>query len=118
LKRASPVGRVHQADGGEVMAGDVSGELTAVRIPAGIAFRLLRQAGALPVERQHAIGIERQQVGRVEILRFLERTAGQSNRGERQGPRRISDGELDLLSEARRHEPRRPSGNELEKLTS
>ena len=109
-------GRVHQADGGEVMAGDVSGELAAVGVPAGVALGLLRQARALAVEREHAIGIERQQVGRVEILRLLERPAGQANRGERQRPRGIGDGELDLLREARRHEPRRPAGDELEKL--
>ena len=69
------------------MAGDVSGQLAAVGVPAGVALGLLRQARALAIEREHAIGIERQQVRGVEILRVLERTAGEPHRRQRQRPR-------------------------------
>ena len=100
------------------MAGDVAGELAAVGVPAGVALGLLRQAGALAIEREHAIGLERQQVGRVEVLRVLERAAGEPDRGERQRPRRVGDGELDLLREARRHQPRRAAGDQLKELRS
>ena len=82
------------------MSGDVSGQLPAVGIPARVAFGLLRQAGALAIEGEHAIGIERQQVRGVEILRVLERTAGEPNGVERQRPRAVGHRERDLLREA------------------
>ena len=53
------------------MAGDVPGQLAAVGVPAGVALGLLRlEAGALAIEGEHAIGIERQQIRGVEILRL------------------------------------------------
>ena len=43
-------GGIHQADGGEMMTGDVAGQLTAIGIPAGVALGLGGKSGTLPVE--------------------------------------------------------------------
>ena len=51
--------RPHQADGREVVAGDVTGEVSAVAVPAAVGLRLRHEAGALAVEREHAIRLER-----------------------------------------------------------
>jgi hypothetical protein len=46
-------GGIHQADGGQIMAGDVTGELFALhRIPTSIAIRLGFKSGADPVPSQ------------------------------------------------------------------
>src|SRR5205823_7495526 len=42
-------------------------------------------AGALPIIGQHAVGLEREQVLSIELLRVLERTAGQADGGQREG---------------------------------
>ena len=91
LLEARVAGRgLHQADRRQIMPGDVAGELPAVAVPAGVARRLRLEPGALAVERQHAIRLEREQVGGVEILRVLERPAGQPHRRQRQ--RRATSG--------------------------
>jgi hypothetical protein len=63
----------------------VSGEVSSVAIPAAVRLRLRHETRALPVEREHAIGLELQQVLRVQLLRALQRTAGQAH--GRQGQR-------------------------------
>ena len=80
-------GLVHIRHRGEVMSCDVSGEIASAPIPPCIRRSLRRQSGPLPIERQHPIGIECEQICRGEILRMLERTAGQAYPVERNGMR-------------------------------
>ena len=77
-------GRPHQADGRQVMTGDVPGEIAAAAVPPAVRLRLGRQAGALPIIGQHAVGLEREQVLSIELLRVLERAAGQADGGQRE----------------------------------
>ena len=56
-------------------------------VPAAVRLGLLRQSGAHAVERQHPVGLERQQIRRVDLLRVLERSAGDADVGERHRPR-------------------------------
>src|SRR5688500_1951701 len=100
------------------MARNVSGELTAVSVPPRVALGLLRQVGALAIEREHAIGIERQEIPGVEILRLFEWTTSEPHGRQRQWPRTVRHGELNPLREARRHEPGRAAGDEFKKLSS
>ena len=81
-------GRPHQADGRQVMTGDVPGEIAAAAVPPAVRLRLGRQAGALAVIGQHAVGLEREQVLPIELLRMFERPARQADgaQGERAGP--------------------------------
>ncbi len=48
----------HHADGREVVAGDVAGEVLAVAVPAAVGLGLGRQAGADAEKGQHAVGLE------------------------------------------------------------
>ncbi len=82
------------------MSRDVPGQLPAVGVPARVAFGFLRQVRALAIEREHAIGIERQEIRGVEILRVFERTAGEPHGRQRQRPRAVGHRPRDLLREA------------------
>ena len=69
------------------MSGDVPGEISSAAVPAGVRLRLLRQTGAHAIERHHAVGLEREQIFRVGVLRELERSAGDAYVGQRNRPR-------------------------------
>ncbi len=77
----------HQADRRQVVPGDVARQLTAAAVPAAVPVGLRLEARGLAQERHHAIRLERQQVLRVEILRALERPAGQPDVAKRQRAR-------------------------------
>ena len=70
------------------MTGDVPGEIAAAAVPPAVRVRFGRQAGALAVIRQHAVGLEREQVLSIELLRVFERPARQADgaQGESAGP--------------------------------
>ena len=87
----------HEADGRQVVAGDVSGEVAVVAVPAAVGLRLRLEAGTLPIERQHPIGLEREEVRCVEILRALERSAGEAHRVQRQRARSVRHDVDDVL---------------------
>jgi hypothetical protein len=89
-------GRPHEAHRREVMAGDVAGEVVAVAVPAAVRLCFRGQARALAVEREHPIGLEREQVLGVQVLGALERPAGDPHGRERQGPRDIRACRRDL----------------------
>ena len=77
----------HQRYRGEMMARDVSREIATAAIPATVRFRFRFEPGAQSIKREHAIGIERQQIRCGDLLRMLQRTTGQSHFVERNGPR-------------------------------
>ena len=66
---------VHEAGGGQIMAGNVAGQVPASAIPSGVRFSFLRKAGADAVVREHPVWLELQQVFRGDVLRTFERTA-------------------------------------------
>ena len=66
------------------MSRNVPGELPAGTVPAAVALRLGVEAGALAQEGEHAFGLKLEEVGGVEVLRFLEWTAGQAHAAQRQ----------------------------------
>src|SRR5262249_27247537 len=109
---------VHQTDRREVMAGDVSGQLAAVSVPARVARRLRLQSRADAVEGEHAIRFEREQIRGVEILRVLQRPAGQPDSRQRQRPRRVGHRACNLFDEATGDEPRRAAENELQEFVT
>jgi hypothetical protein len=80
--------------------GDVAGEVPPVAIPAPVGLGAWRKAGALPVERQHAIGLQREEVLRRRVLRPLQRAPRQAHGGERQRSRdlrhHVRDGARDV----------------------
>src|SRR5205823_13791338 len=78
-------GRPHQAHGREVMTSDVPGEIAPAAVPPAVRLCFRREAGALPVIRQHAVGLEREQVLPIELLRVLERPARQADRAQGEG---------------------------------
>ncbi len=85
LLEAVVAGRgVHQADGRQVVARDVAGELAARPVPPAVALGLRLEAGALPEKGHHPVHFEREQVVAVQVLGVLERPAGQPDVGERQ----------------------------------
>jgi len=89
--------RIHQAHCGEVVPCDVTGQLASRAIPPVVALGLRLEAGALAEEGHHAVGLERQQVLRVEVLRTPEGAAGEADVGEREGPRLLSDNGRDRV---------------------
>ena len=89
-------GRPHEADGREVVAGDMAGEVVAVAVPALVRLRFRGQARPLAVEREHPVGLEMEQVLRVQVLRVFERPAGEPHGGERQRPRDVGPRGRDL----------------------
>jgi len=89
-------GRPHEADGREVVAGDMAGEVVAVAVPALVWLRFRGQARPLAVEREHAVGLEMEQVLRVQVLRVFERPAREPHGGERQRPRDVGPRGRDL----------------------
>ena len=80
-------GGPHQAHRREVMTGDVTGEVPAVPVPAAVRLGLRLEAGAVPVIRQHPVGLEREQITGVQLLGVLERSRQQPDgaQGERPG---------------------------------
>ena len=79
------------------MAGDVAGEIAIVAVPAAIGRRLRLESGALAVEGEHAVGLEGEQILRVEVLRLFQRTARQAYRAERQRTGDVGDGVGDAV---------------------
>ena len=80
-------GGVHIANGREVMAGDMTGKLAAGAVPTSVTLLGFRwQTGPFAEVIQHAVGIEGQQIGGVEILGVFERTPGQADIRQRQRP--------------------------------
>ncbi len=78
-------GGIHQAHAGQIVSGDMPGELPAVDgVPAAVAFRLGLQAGALAIAGHHAIGLQLEQIFRRDVLRMFERPAGEPHGGQRQ----------------------------------
>jgi hypothetical protein len=73
VARRSP----HQTDSREVMARDVSSQVASGPIPSAVAFRFGLESGMLTKERQHAVGLECQQIFRVGVLGRFEGTSGQ-----------------------------------------
>ena len=69
------------------MTRDVAGEVPAVSVPAAVGLGLWPEAGAVPVVRQHPVGLELEQVAGVELLGVLERSGLQPDgaQGERPG---------------------------------
>jgi hypothetical protein len=63
---------VHETDGREIVAGDMSGEVSPSTVPSGVRFGFLRQPGAHAVVREHAIRLQLEQVFRGEVLGALE----------------------------------------------
>ena len=82
-----PGGRPHQAHSGQVMAGDVAREIPAAAVPAPVGLRLRLEPRALAIVRQHPVGLERQQVLAIQILRVLQRPTCQPDgrQGQRAG---------------------------------
>ena len=78
---------IHQTDARQVMTGNMAGKIAAATIPARVRLCFLRQAGAHPVERHHAVGFEFEQIFSVGILCRLERSSEQSDIGQRNQPR-------------------------------
>src|SRR5262249_37992605 len=78
---------VHVTHGREVMAGDVSREVSSPAVPARVRLGFLLQPGAHSIEGEHAVGFEREQIFRVGLLCKLRRSAGDSDVGEWNGPR-------------------------------
>ena len=76
----------HQAHAGEVVAGDVAGQLAVVPVPAAVSRGLGLEPGGLAEEGHHPVRREREQVGGVLILGLFQRAAGQTDIGERQRP--------------------------------
>ena len=66
-----------------MMTGDVPGKIASATIPPFVWRGFWSESCALPIERQHAIRFERQQIRRRQLLRMFERTTGQSHAGER-----------------------------------
>jgi hypothetical protein len=66
------------------MAGDVASELAAAAVPASVAgVGLGLEAGTLAKVVEHAVGLELEEVVGVEVLRMLERAAGEAHGGQR-----------------------------------
>ncbi len=78
-------GLVHEAHRGEMVARDVSGEIAAVAVPSRVAGCFGRQARTDPVVRQHPVGIEREQVLHVLLLRVLQWSTREPHVGQRHG---------------------------------
>src|ERR1700753_3832518 len=77
-------GCVHHADGGEVMACDVSGELATGAVPAAVALCLRVEPGTLAKKGEHALRLKVEKILGVEVLRLLQWTAGQAHIVQRQ----------------------------------
>ena len=69
------------------MARNVAGEVAAVSVPAAVGFGLGLEAGPFAVVGQHPVGLELEQVAGAQLLRVLERAAGEPHgaQGERSG---------------------------------
>ena len=65
--------------------------LLAVAVPAAVGLGFGVQAGPDAEARQHAVRLQLQQVGGVEVLGVLERPAGQAHGRQRQRPGRVGD---------------------------
>src|SRR5262249_61346505 len=88
---------VHKTHGRQVVARDMSSEVSAVSVPAGVPLGLWFQPGALAVISHHPIRLQLEQVIRVQVLRLLEWPAGQSDRRERQWTGGVRNGVFYLL---------------------
>src|SRR5262245_60247373 len=88
---------VHKTHGRQVVARDMSREVSAVPVPAGVPFGFWFQPGALAVISHHPIRLQLEQVIRVQVLRLLEWPAGQSDRRERQWTGGVRNGVFYLL---------------------
>lgn len=69
-----------------MMPRDVAGEVAAAAVPSGVGLGLLGETGLHAVVGQHAVRLESEQVRRREILRALERAAGDADAIERHRP--------------------------------
>ena len=84
------------------MAGDVAGELFAIRgIPAAVTVGFGLQPGSETIASHHAVGFKFQQIFAIQILRALQRPAGKSHSRQRQWPRQIGNRVCDRLTEGR-----------------
>jgi hypothetical protein len=88
-------GGPHQADGRKIVSGDVPGQVSIVAVPAAVPLGLRLEARARPVEGEHPIRLERQQIGGIEILRLFQRPAGQPDGRQWQRPRDVRHGIYD-----------------------
>jgi hypothetical protein len=62
----------------------MAGELSPAAVPAAVAgFSFRFETGALPEIKEHAIGLEAEQILSVEVLRVLEWSASKAHRRKR-----------------------------------
>ena len=62
------------------MTRDVSSQISAVTIPTTVGLSSRFEPGARPIERQHPVGLELEEVSGIQILCMLERAARQTDR--------------------------------------
>ena len=80
-------GGVHEAHGRQVMPRDVAGEVAAASVPTAVRLRLRLQPRTFAEVRQHAVGLELEQIFLVELLGVFERPSRlKPDRVERQAP--------------------------------
>src|SRR5665213_109317 len=65
--------RPHCADGGEIVTGYVASQVATTAVPSTVWFGLLLEPSVGSIVRQHAIGLEFEQVLDIRLLRLLER---------------------------------------------
>ena len=61
-------------------------EVAAVPVPAGVRLGLLRQTGPVAIVREHPVGLQLEQVAGVQVLRVLERSAGEADGAQMDRP--------------------------------
>ena len=76
----------HQAHRRQVVASDVAREVAAIPVPAAVPLCPRRETGPVAVVREHPVGLQLEQVAGVQVLRVLERSAGEADGAQRDRP--------------------------------